>query len=106
MVEIASHGEEVAVGVGKGGIDGGTVIVESRTFDGVGYIDVEGCALHFVEHEALHGKGTGSIEYDQGEIGPVATEGGLGSGDFGSQLGKEEGFVKVVVKHAAQEVVG
>ena len=106
MVEIASHGEEVAVGVGKGGIDCGTVIVESRTFDGVGNIDVEGCALHFVEHETLHGEGTGGIEYDQGEIGPVATEGGLGSGDFGCQLGKEEGFVKVVVKHTAQKVVG
>lgn len=106
MVEIASHGEEVAIGVGKGGIDGGTVIVESRTFDGVGDIDVEGCALHFVEHEALHGEGTGGIEYDQGEIGSTATEGGLGGGDFGCQLGKEEGFVKVVVKHTAQKVVG
>ena len=106
MVEIASHGEEVAIGVGKGGIDGGSVIVETRTFDGVGNIDVEGCALHFVEHEALHGEGTGGIEYDQGEIGPVATEGGLGGGDFGCQLGKEEGFVKVVVKHTAQKVVG
>ena len=106
MVEIASHGEEVAVGVGKGGIDGGTVIVETRTFDGVGNIDVEGCALHFVEHEALDREGTGGIEYDQCEIGPVATEGRLGGGNFGCQLGKEEGFVKVVVKHTAQEVVG
>ena len=106
MVEIASHGDEVAIGVGKGGIDGGTVIVESRTFDGVGDIDVEGCALHFVEHEALHGEGTGGIEYDQGEIGSTATEGRLGGGNFGCQLGKEEGFVKVVIKHTTQKVVG
>lgn len=106
MVEVASHGEKVAVGVGEGDIDGGTVVVEAWTFDGVGDIDVEGGALHFVEHETLHGEGTGGIEYDQGEVGAVATEGSLCGGDFGGQLGEEEGFVKVVIKHTAQEVVG
>ena len=105
MVETRAHGQGIARGIDKGGIDSSTKIVQARTVKGVGDIDVIRCALHQMEHTVLHRKRTHSIKDEQREVRPLATQRLLGGHYLLSQSGKKEGMVEVGIEHLANKIV-
>ncbi len=106
MVESGTHGQEIARRVDKGDIDSRTIIVQARTVKGVGDIDIIRCALHQMKHTVLHRKRTHSIEDEQREVGPLATQRLLGGHYLLSQRGKEKGMVEVGIEHRTNKIVG
>ena len=106
MVESGAHGQGIARGIDKGGIDSRTIIVQARTVKRVGDIDIIRCALHQMEHTVLHRKRTNSIEDEQREVRPLATQRLLGGHNLLSQRGKEESMVEVGIEHLTDKIVG
>lgn len=106
MVESGAHGQGIARGVDKGDIDSSTIIVQAWAVKGVGDIDIIRCALHQMEHTVLHRNRTHSIEDEQREVGPLATQRLLGGHNLLSQRGKEEGMVEVGIEHLTNKIVG
>lgn len=106
MVESGAHGQGIARGVDEGDIDSSTIIVQSRTVKGVGDIDIIRCALHQMEHTVLHRNRTHSVEDEQREVGPLATQRLLGGHNLLSQRGKKEGMVEVGIEHLTNKIVG
>ena len=106
MVESGAHGQGIARGIDKGGIDSRTIIVQARTVKRVSDIDIIRCALHQMEHTVLHRKRTNSIEDEQREVRPLATQRLLGGHNLLSQRGKEESMVEVGIEHLTDKIVG
>ena len=106
MVESGTHGQEIARRVDEGDIDSSTIIVQSRTVKRVGDIDIIRCALHQMEHTVLHRKRTHSVEDEQREVGPLATQRLLGGHNLLSQRGKEKGMAEVGIEHLTNKIVG
>ena len=106
MVESGAHGQGIARGIDKGGIDSRTIIVQARTVQRVSDIDIIRCALHQMEHTVLHRKRTNSIEDEQREVRPLATQRLLGGHNLLSQRGKEESMVEVGIEHLTDKIVG
>ena len=106
MVDFRTHGQEVAVGVGQGDVDSGAVVMEPRSVEGVGDVNVQWGALDKVKHPALHGEGSCGVENDKVEVGTGTVETLLGGGYGIGQFGEEESFVQVGVEHLSGEVVG
>ena len=106
MVESGTHRQEIARRVDEGDIDSRTIIVQAWTVKGVGDIDIIRCALHQMEHTVLHRNRTHSIEDEQREVGPLATQRLLGGHNLLRQRGKEEGMVEVGIEHLTNKIVG